>query len=331
MSYILRHLRVRPCCQPSVLLVSEDVISTRNRPAESPWIWEGILSSVRNVSLFISSTPSISFTRIYLPSHCATHQIRVILISAVVITSLLFPAIALYSSSHTHFFAIKLRVLDSFITPDEFSSYFAQDDLRQVWEGHDSLRVREDSVARARCGADAIFRAERVLVHRISQEEDYSPVNERTLLSTLQLQHRISEVLSSRNIRCLTTRERNCFVLSPLAFWNYDGGAVLSDQNLADTLSHSRNVSLFGITITPEMVLARREDTSSSARSPVDSATFLALTYFFPDTDCSNNAGHFAWLHALEEATESVGDLITQAQVPRLVALEVIQSPRVFL
>lgn len=259
-------------------------------------------------------------------SHCATHQIRVILISAVVITSLLFPAIALYSSSHTHFFAITLRVLDSFLTPDEFSSYFAQDDLRHLWEGYDALRAREDSLARARCGSDAIFRAERVLVHRVSQDEDFSPINRRTLLSTLDLERRIYEVLSERGLPCLTTRDGRCFSLSPLAFWNYNDAAVFSDQNLADTLTLSKNVSLFGITITPEMVLAGREDVGGSG---VDSATFLALTYFFPDTDCSNNAGHFAWLRALEEATQSVGDLITQTHVPRLIALEVIQSPHV--
>ncbi len=274
----------------------------------------------------ISLSLLIVLTRPYLPSHCATHQIRVILISAIVITSLLFPAITLYSSSHTHFFAITLRVLDSFLTPDEFSSYFAQDDIRYLWEGYDTLHVREDSLARARCGSDAILRAERVLVHRVSKDEDFSPVNHRTLISTLSLERRISEVLSSRGIPCLTTRGGECFVLSPLAFWNHDDGALSSDQNLADTLTLSKNVSSFGITITPEMVLAGREDASGSARSVVDSATFLALTYFFADTDCSNNAGHFSWLHALEEATESVGDLITQAQVPRLVALEVIQS-----
>ena len=49
-------------------------------------------------------------------SHCATHQIRLILVSSVVITSLLFPAIASYYSSQTQYFAgFTLRVLDSFL------------------------------------------------------------------------------------------------------------------------------------------------------------------------------------------------------------------------
>ncbi|OBZ75671.1 Sterol regulatory element-binding protein cleavage-activating protein [Grifola frondosa] len=73
--------------------------------------------------------------------HCATHQIRLILVSSVVITSLLFPAIAIYYSSQTQYFAgFTLRVLDSFLTPNDISSYFAQHDLRHLWEGDNMLR-----------------------------------------------------------------------------------------------------------------------------------------------------------------------------------------------
>ncbi|KAI0792811.1 sterol-sensing domain of SREBP cleavage-activation-domain-containing protein [Abortiporus biennis] len=253
--------------------------------------------------------------------HCATHQIRVILISAVVITSLLFPAIAIYSSSQTHFFALSLRVLDSFLIPDDISSYFAQHDIRHIWEGYDSLHVRDDSVARARCGNEGLLRSERLLVHSVSQDGDITTLSHQTLLSTLKLERRVSETLASHGLSCIRLPSGNCFALSPLAFWNYDDTTLMEDTDILDTLNLSRNVSVHGISINPEMVLAGRELEDSSQHT-LSSAMFLVLTYFFPDNDCYSNAGHYAWLRALKQVTASDGDLVMQAQAPNVVALE---------
>ncbi|EIW60861.1 sterol regulatory element binding protein cleavage-activating protein [Trametes versicolor FP-101664 SS1] len=254
--------------------------------------------------------------------HCATHQIRLILVSSVVITSLLFPAIAIYYSSQTQYFSgFTLRVLDSFLTPDDISSYFAQRDLQHLWEGDSALRVRGDSVARARCGMEGILREERVLVGAVSPEDVFGALDKNTLLATLQLERRIAEAMTARGIPCLRTRQGSCFSLSPSAFWDWDERALLADDNILDTLNLSPNVSVSGVPITPEMVLAGRELRDPTSNH-FDAATFLVLTYFFPETDCFGKERRFQWLHALEDAGGSAGELVVLAQEPHLIALE---------
>lgn len=214
-------------------------------------------------------------------------------------------------------------MLDAFLTPDDISSYFAHEDLRHLWEGHNALRVREDSVARARCGKEGIIRSERILIHSIPQDDNWSSLNHDTLVATLKLEQRIDDLLSSRQVPCIRTPDRRCFSLSPLAFWDHDEAAMLNDPNVLDTLGRPRNATVSGITITPDMVLAGRGD---PAVTDTDITMFLVLTYFFPDADCLANHGHFTWLHILEEASSSSGDLIMQAQEPTLIALEVRAS-----
>ena len=262
-------------------------------------------------------------------SHCATHQIRLILVSSVVITSLLFPAIASYYSSQSQYFAgFTLRVLDSFLTPDDISSYFAQHDLRHLWEGDPTLRIREDPVARARCGMESILREERVLVGGVSPEDGLEALDMATLHAAFKLERRITEALSTRGIPCLRTRGGSCFALSPSAFWGHDELALLSDDNVLDTINYAQNISIAGVPITPDMVFAGR-DLRDPTTNYIDSSMFLVLTYFFPEKDCFGNDGHFQWLHTLEDAGSDAGELVVLAQQPRLIALEVgLFAPR---
>ncbi|KAH9915783.1 sterol-sensing domain of SREBP cleavage-activation-domain-containing protein [Epithele typhae] len=256
--------------------------------------------------------------------HCATHQTRLILVSSVVITSLLFPAIASYYSSQTQYFAgFTLRVLDAFLTPDDISTYFAQHDLRHLWEGDAWLRVREDSVARARCGSEGLLREERVLVGSVSPEDGLGALDISTLLSSFNLERRIADSLATRNVPCLKVPGGSCFSLGPSVFWGHDSVALRSDENILETINNSPNISIAGIPVTPEMVLTGRERVNPTS-TYADSATFLVLTYFFHDKDCFGHDGHFQWLHALEDAVESenAGELVVLAQRPQLVALE---------
>src|SRR5262249_30810661 len=141
------------------------------------------------------------------------------------------------------------------------------------------------------------------------------------LLSTLQLERRIAELLDSHDMSCIKKPDGECFVLSPLAFWDYDQASLVSDAHILDTLSLSRNVSIAGITVTPHMVLAERRATDPLS-AEFDSAMFLAVSYFFPDTDCLGKTGHLAFLRVLESATLGE-ELVIQAQEPTLLALEV--------
>ncbi|KAI0059046.1 hypothetical protein BV25DRAFT_1860933 [Artomyces pyxidatus] len=253
--------------------------------------------------------------------HCATHQIRVILISAVVITSLSYPALAIYSSSQPRFLAhFSSQILDPFLAADAISSYYAQHDLWNVWSNHDPLQVREDSVVRARCGMEQTLRVERVLIHG-SGVEDAGALNHQILMSTLKLEQRIASELTSRRVPCLRRSGGQCLVISPLEFWHHDANVLLSDTNVKDALSLSKNLTISGMPVVPQMVLAGRETHEYPAMN-VDFAMFLALTYFFPEKDCLSKSGHLEWLQILEKSAKDHADLMTEAQAPKLIALE---------
>ncbi|KAH9977300.1 sterol-sensing domain of SREBP cleavage-activation-domain-containing protein [Lactifluus volemus] len=250
--------------------------------------------------------------------HCATHQIRVILISAVVITSLFYPALAIYSSSQPRFLAhFSSQILDPFLAADAISSYDAQHHLRDIWAAHDSFHVREDSVVRARCGVEQTLRVERVLVHS-SASADSAALNHQLLRATLRLERRISDILTARRVSCLTRPDGQCLVVSPLLFWHHDERALMTDADVLHTLRPSNNVSVSGVPIESQMVVARREYSSVDPGSTI----FLALTYFFPERDCLGKSGHSLWRQILEDASKDSADLITETQQPKLIALE---------
>ncbi|KAJ7853659.1 sterol regulatory element binding protein cleavage-activating protein [Mycena olivaceomarginata] len=245
--------------------------------------------------------------------HCATHQIRIILVSCVVITSLFYPALALYSSSPPEF----ISILD--VTRSHRSQY--PQDLENLWAGRDSLRVLEDAVSRGKihshCSVDRTLRVERILIHSPFD----GAVNHEILTSILEFEHRIDKL----QLPCLKRADGTCFVLSPLAFWHHNQAELVADPTILDTLL-SRNASIAGIPITPQMVLAGRgSDEPHVSGSNFDYAMFLVLTYFFPNSDCFGNAEHLAWLNAIDAA--SPGTLRTgQAQEPTFLALEYVGS-----
>ncbi|KAF8894726.1 sterol-sensing domain of SREBP cleavage-activation-domain-containing protein [Infundibulicybe gibba] len=254
--------------------------------------------------------------------HCATHQIRVILISCIVITSLFYPALAIYSSSHPK----SLSIIDTFTSSSSTSGPHTHKDLVNLWSGHDALRVHEDAVSRAKCSFGRALRVERLLIQSPRVDDD-GALNLRILQSTLALEQRIEELISSGEIPCLKRPNGRCFVLSPLSFWSHKEEALLSDTNIVDTLSLYKNITIDGIPITPPMVLAGRGSIEHHVSgSQFDFATFLALTYFFPDSECLGASEHQLWLQAVHQAASGSPDLIVEpqepTQEPTLVALE---------
>ena len=197
-----------------------------------------------------------------------------ILISGLVITSLFYPALAIYSSSNpqplTHFSS---PLLDLFLGTD--SRYAFRDDLQNVWSGHNVLRVREDPVALTRCGQHHTIRIERILLG--TQNLESGAVNEENLLSALELERLLERTLARRRSPCVKSRQDKCIVFSPLEFWSHDTRKVKSDKNPMLTINARKNVSVAGIPITPEMTLGGKEHSDSS----LDYAWFLALTYLF--------------------------------------------------
>jgi hypothetical protein len=251
-----------------------------------------------------------------------------ILISSVVITSLFYPALAIYSSSFPH---STTGIIDSFLAASTVSGFYAQHDLRNLWEGHQALRVVEDAVSRAKCGKQRTLRVERVLIQSpFSEDSDSGALNHQILESTLKLEQSIFKVLESRKQKCLKKPDGQCFVLSPLAFWHHSVSSLRSDLNMLDTLSLSggtNNVTVSDIPITPHMVLAGRGSYDYDQGNKFDYAKFLALTYFFPDLDCLGNGDHPQWLGVVRDAVTRGTDVNVETQEPTLIALEVNPPP----
>ncbi|KAJ7915546.1 sterol regulatory element binding protein cleavage-activating protein [Mycena leptocephala] len=237
----------------------------------------------------------------YARTHCATHQIRIILVSCVVITSLFYPALALYSSSRPGFLSIL----------DVTRSQYPQDLVNYA--------VSLGKIQRS-CLTDRTLRVERIFI----QSRHDGAVNQRILQTTLEFERRIDEL----QLPCLKRSDGTCFVVSPLAFWRHNETTLLDDPAILDTLL-SRNASIAGIPITPQMVLAGRgSDESHVTGTNFDYAIYLALTYFFPNSDCIGKTEHLAWLKAIEEASPDASRT-GSPQEPTLIALEYHnESPR---
>ncbi|KAG5650886.1 hypothetical protein H0H81_010665 [Sphagnurus paluster] len=248
--------------------------------------------------------------------HCATHQIRIILVSCVVITSLFYPALEIYTSSQPK----TLSIIDTFISRSTISEFDAQKDLVDVWSYH-GLRIHEDAVSRARCGVGRALRVERLLVQG-AEVDSQGALTRQTLLSTLELENRIESLISDTETPCLKRPDGKCFVVSPLLFWNHERDALLSDNNIIETLDASKNISLGGIFITPQMVLARRGSYETHAASKFEFATFLAVTYFFPESDCLGTSEHASWLQLVHRALAQDTEPTLQIQEPTLIALK---------
>ncbi|KAF9228711.1 hypothetical protein BS17DRAFT_206370 [Gyrodon lividus] len=252
--------------------------------------------------------------------HCATHQIRLILVSAVVITSLSYPALAIYSSTPSYSRLVSTsNVLDSFLADYVAFGSDALRDLQNFWQGQADLQIRDDEVSRARCGSDRTLRVERILI-RSDTADDADALTNQTLSSALQLERRILERIRSQGISCLQGSTDDCFILSPLAFWNHDEARLHSDLNISNTLKNYVGSSVAGILITPQMVLAGRTPERNIAN--IDAAKFLVLTFVFPESDCSDSAGHDTWLHILTNLTQENVEIFREKMEPTLIALE---------
>ena len=234
-----------------------------------------------------------------------------------VITSLSYPALA--STPSYSRLASTSNVVDSFLADYVAFGSDALLDLQNFWQGQLYIQTRDDGLTRARCGSDPTLRVERILIHS-NTLDDAGALTSQTLVSALQLERRILERVRSQGVPCLETGTNDCVVFSPLAFWNHDEARLRSDANILSALRNHNDVSVAGIPITPQMVLAGRTLERSTAN--VDSAKFLVHTFVFHESDCLNKASHDNWLEILKNLTQG-NDAFTETIEPTLIALEV--------
>ncbi|CAE6427457.1 unnamed protein product [Rhizoctonia solani] len=261
--------------------------------------------------------------------HCATHQIRVILICGFVITSLFYPALAIYFS-HQPLSHFSTRILDSLFLPSA-NDAFHHNDLHDVWQGYDALRIRTDAASRARCGTEHTVRVERLFIPT-TIPDPFGALNPQTLLSALDLQTTLEGHLTPELpcIRLLddtspaTPPSHKCLVVSPTAHWNDDANDIITDPHLYTSLNKAhRNVSRGGIPLTAEMALAGRLTTDHAGYgSIIESSKFLSVSFFFREDDCHSNAGHDTWVKLVKSFVPAETEVVPSVDQPKLLALE---------
>ncbi|KAF7441134.1 hypothetical protein PC9H_001483 [Pleurotus ostreatus] len=267
--------------------------------------------------------------------HCATHQIRIILVSCVVITSLFYPALDLYysSSSHVPYLSYLSYVpsLSPFTLPTDsrtttpLASHVT--DLDSIWTPHPSLRTQDDAVSRAQCRSGSSIRVERILIQggTASNENIDSHLNNKILLETFDIEARLGKRLSEQGMNCLKQERGECLVISPLLFWDYDLSSLESEMDIIQALSTSQNVTVSGVLVTPRMILAGRgtlDESTEEDSYDFDFADYLVVTYLFPESDCLGNTEHASWKDLLSAATTDLADITFQDAEPELLALQ---------
>jgi len=259
--------------------------------------------------------------RCHSPRHCATHQVRVILISCVVITSLLYPALAIYASSRP-FSRFSSPLLNLLPLDNVRSSHIG--DLHDIWHGYEALKVRQDAAARARCGLERTVRVERLLV---ASYRRHGVLNKPLLKKTLLLEQDISAQLTrKRGLPCVVAPlgQGGCLSTSPLMFWDHDDDTLMNDPDILETMNHVRNNTLSKIPVPLPMVLAGRMSLGDSDKT--DYGAYLVLTYYFRENDCQTKAGHDVWKTLASDAVKGKGHVHFPPAQPRLLALQVRRS-----
>lgn len=259
--------------------------------------------------------------------HCAKNQIRVILISDLVITSLFYPALAIYFSSQplSHF---STRLQDSLLalhTDDNLGSYRA--DLQDIWEVLD-VRLQEDTATQARCGSERTVRLERLLIPSVQPDDVHGVLNKETFSAVLELQNRLQGVLTSPAYRdvldCISdpkySAHPTCLAFGPLDYWQNDKSELDQARNVIETINSAQEIIKAGVPLNKELTLARRG--AVDERGWIYEADFLVLTYFFPETDCHANTRHAAWSQAVQEAVSGLGSAAQLPKQPKLLALQ---------
>lgn len=201
-------------------------------------------------------------------------------------------------------------------------------DLREVWEVLDNVRIREDSAAQARCGSERTVRIETVFVSSVKQDDVFGALNKDTLLATLDLQRGLNQALISAQSEQLyylrdpaAEESPQPLMFGPPPSWHAALEALPDDLAVIHTINTAQNVTKAGLPVNKDFYLANRGPVDEHGF--VNEAEYLALTYFFVESDCQANTRHAAWVKLLESIAGKSGDVATSTSHPTLVALQV--------
>jgi hypothetical protein len=281
----------------------------------------------------------------------------VLLTSGVVITVLVYPAlfIQLDANSNRSSTSATARLRGGgawstfFSNPRSYSSYsglVAAPLVREIWEGHDALRLREDATVVARCGVQSTIAIERLFVRGYSNDDTSrngpSPIpgpipalgDSRRILKNIEryLQTQPPHGL----LECVRDASGRCFIMSPLVSTpdhNYDLNADQEGIAFRNTLANPPPIA--GIPLHIDSIVARHSNNYGSGLVPddlVNDPEYLVLTFALKvdSGDCQSTARHLKWLDLLRTTVGPNGVVTPTSSLPDLFALQVSSIASIF-
>ena len=274
----------------------------------------------------------------------------VLLTSGVVITVLVYPALFIQFDANSNrsstSAAARLRGGGAWSTffsnPRSYSSYsglVAAPLVREVWEGHDALRLREDATVVARCGVQSTIAIERLFVRGYSSDDTsgngVSPIPGpipalKDSRRTLQNIERYLQIQAPHSLlECIKDASGRCFITSPIvstSHHDYDPNTDREEITFRNTLANPPPIA--GIPLHVDSIVARHSNNYGSGSVPddlVNDSEYLVLTFALKvdSGDCQSTTRHLKWLDLLRTTVGPNGVVTPTSSLPYLFALEV--------
>lgn len=284
-----------------------------------------------------------------------------LLTSGVVITVLVYPALFIQLNNASHSSALTSTTRSrgergawSFSNSNNPIYGSIAPPVREVWEGHDALRLRDEATVVARCGLQSTVAIERLFVRGYGDDSSVGVARSTPLLpgpvaALREAERMLNEIATnlqdsqSQLLNCvkdLTVGQ--CFITSPIATWKNLRRSHTSSEshpNLELSSSESDEVYFRRALSNPEpvasiplhvqsLVAGQSNSMSSSDNEDDDVANdpeFLVITFAFKVDagECQSTARHSKWVELVKGATGPNGLVSPTALLPELFALEV--------
>lgn len=262
----------------------------------------------------------------------------VLLISGVVITVLVYPALAIQLSDQPSA-QLSTRLSDAwlFYTPRNSLTYAPR--VRELWQGYEGLKVRDEATIVARCGSQSTVTIERLFIRGYSNDTSgagglvLGPLP--ALKESVKLQNQLEEYLLDHSSPSPTTvldciRQQTvssdtlpslskCLILSPLPHDLASTPSSLLESHFLHTLTPSYSTSISGIPIYADSLVST---------SDAGDAEYIILTFALKGTesDCQSPSRHNKWVDVVRNAVGNEGVVTPTLGLPNLLALQVSYS-----
>ncbi|GAA98109.1 hypothetical protein E5Q_04792 [Mixia osmundae IAM 14324] len=210
--------------------------------------------------------------------YVARSQIKILLLVAFAITSLLYPA--LYATVSSAPGSTQQGLYDVLSRPIHTRAGGGEvGDLALWWDDIDDILSNQDEACWKQCPRTRTITIEQILVTTeevlAGRASEHGALDLPALHSLMDVQAALTRVSSS--FACIGTHRDACLVLTPLDYWNQTESTLLSDDRLLSTLLTDQAWSARNTPMAQAHLLTGRH---IDQHDHLQAADYLALTYF---------------------------------------------------